>query len=257
MHTFNPRQAVELFHLLFLGQLGRKLDKKLYSLKGGCNLRFYFNSIRYSEDMDIDVQTINKETLHKNINQILNSIPFQSILQTKSLAIQTSSAPKQTETTQRWKITLKSSASSLPLNTKIEFSRRSLDKDIAFETIQSQVLRQYALPPIMANHYCFQSMYEQKIAALALRTETQARDIFDLYLLICSGNNLKTLNTKTTPHINKAITNAMSISFTDFKGQVIAYLSEDYQKQYDDKNLWNSIVAHVVQALEEHQNEAH
>src|SRR5678809_1121292 len=96
MKTYNPKQYVELFHLLFLSQLGRKLDKKLYTIKGGCNMRFYFNSIRYSEDIDIDIQTINKETLHKNVNQILSSTPFKHILQAHDMEILTTSAAKQT-----------------------------------------------------------------------------------------------------------------------------------------------------------------
>ncbi len=252
---YNPKQYVELFHLLFLNQLGRKLDKKLYALKGGCNMRFYFNSIRYSEDMDIDIQTVSKDTLHKNVNQILNSSPFKLILQANNLEILISSTPKQTETTQRWKISLKTPRSSLALTTKIEFSRRSLDKDSLFEIINPQVLQHYSLPPIMSNHYSLQRMYEQKIKALALRRETQARDIFDLYLLICSGRNIKSLDKRTISHIPEAINNTMNISFTDFKGQVIAYLSDEYQSQYDDNEIWNSIVEKVFRSLEERQNE--
>src|SRR3990167_3152394 len=101
MKSYDPRRCVELFHLLFFNQLGRKLDKKLYALKGDCNMRFYFNSIRYSEDMDIDVQTIAKDTLRKNVNQILDSVPFKNILQTNNLQILNFSEPKQTQTTQR------------------------------------------------------------------------------------------------------------------------------------------------------------
>ena len=88
----------------------------------------------------------------------------------------------------------------------------------------------------MANHYSIQSMYEQKILALALRNETQSRDIFDLYLLISSGIDLKPLDKETIQHLSIAKNNAKSITFTDFKGQVIAYLPEDYQKQYDDES---------------------
>jgi hypothetical protein len=44
----HPIAWVEQFHLLFLDQLGRKLDKRNYALKGGCNLRFYLRSIRYA-----------------------------------------------------------------------------------------------------------------------------------------------------------------------------------------------------------------
>jgi len=38
MTKYTTIQYVELFHLLFLDQLGRKLDKRFYALKGGCNL---------------------------------------------------------------------------------------------------------------------------------------------------------------------------------------------------------------------------
>lgn len=257
MKPYDPKQYIELFHLLFLSQLGRKLDKKLYAVKGGCNMRFYFNSIRYSEDIDIDIQTVHKDTLHKNVNQILSSNPFKTILQTYGIEILTISAPKQTQTTQRWKILLKTSINLLPLHTKIEFSRRKFGADIRFEAVNPYILKQYSLAPIMANHYSIQSMYEQKILALALRNETQSRDLFDLYLLIGSGIDLKLLEKDTLRHLQVAKTNAMNINFTDFKGQVIAYLPEDYQKQYDDRSVWDSIVDRVIQSLDEHQNEAH
>ncbi|HPK68679.1 MAG TPA: hypothetical protein PKY11_02195, partial [Kiritimatiellia bacterium] len=55
MNRHSPQATVELFHLILLDLLGRKTDRKLYALKGGCNLRFFLKSIRYSEDMDIDV----------------------------------------------------------------------------------------------------------------------------------------------------------------------------------------------------------
>ena len=58
MHVLQQIGYIERFHLLFLVQLGQKLDKRFYALKGGCNLRFFLKSIRYSEDMDLDVQTI-------------------------------------------------------------------------------------------------------------------------------------------------------------------------------------------------------
>jgi predicted nucleotidyltransferase component of viral defense system len=255
MKTYNPRQCVELFHLLFLSQLGRKLAKNLYAIKGGCNMRFYFNSIRYSEDMDIDIKTISKETLQKNVNQILNSTPFKNILQSHGIEILNSSEPKQTKITQRWKISLKSSISSLPLNTKIEFSRRGFDGEMSFEAINSQILRQYSLPPIMANHYSIESMYSQKILALALRTETQSRDIFDLYLLLNAKDNLKLQDKDAIENLSLARDNALSVTFSDFKGQVIAYLPEDYHSQYEDESVWNSIVEKVVRSLDEHLNE--
>jgi predicted nucleotidyltransferase component of viral defense system len=80
-------QSIERFHLLFLDQLGRRLDKKMYALKGGCNLRFFWKSIRYSEDIDFDVHTVAKHTLQKNVDQILKSTGFEQILRSQKLQL--------------------------------------------------------------------------------------------------------------------------------------------------------------------------
>ena len=48
-------QIREVFHFYFLDRLLKLSDPGLYILKGGVNLRFFFMSPRYSEDMDIDV----------------------------------------------------------------------------------------------------------------------------------------------------------------------------------------------------------
>ena len=171
------------------------------------------------------------------------------------MKIATISNHKQAPTTQRWKILLTIQGSALPLHTKIEFSRRHFGGDVKFEAINPQLLKQYSLSPIMVNHYSLQSMYEQKILALALRTETQSRDIFDLYLLINSGEQFNSLGKETLQHIETAKANATGIHFSDFKGQVIAYLSEDDKQEYDDKAIWKVIVKKVIQALDGHQYE--
>lgn len=171
------------------------------------------------------LKTIAKETLRKNVNQILKSEPFKQLLKARNIEILKWSEPKQTETTQRWKILLKSSATTLPLHTKIEFSRHKIDKGIVFEVINPVILKQYSLTPIMLNHYSNESMYEQKILALAFRKETQSRDIFDLYLLISSGVSPKLKDKEIIENLILAKTNAMEIRFSDFKGQVLAYLS--------------------------------
>src|SRR5688500_18801612 len=99
----SSQKSVELFHLLFLRHINEKLEKGLNDVKGGCNLRFFFKSIRYSEDLDIDVRTIAKETLKNKINKLLKSQNFQETLSTRGMGIDKLSEAKQTETTQRWK----------------------------------------------------------------------------------------------------------------------------------------------------------
>lgn len=245
----NVIATVELFHLLFLDQLGRVLDRKKFALKGGCNMRFFFQSIRYSEDIDLDIQIISKDTLRNKIRQILNNPSFNRILNTRDIKIVNISEPKQTDTTQRWKIALATLNSQLPLNTKIEFSRRSFGTNTLNENINVELLRQYSLMPIITNHYDINGMYEQKILALAHRSQTQARDVFDLYFLDTLGKNLKITNQEVLKVLDLAKENAMGISFDDFKGQVLSYLTEDYQKQYNDKLIWEEIVLTVVNSL--------
>lgn len=243
----HPIAWVEQFHLLFLDQLGRKLDKRHYALKGGCNLRFYLRSIRYSEDMDLDVETTPADVLRDRVELILNGKSLAQILQTRGLTIAHYSAPKQTETTQRWKLTLAARGVALPIHTKIEFSRRGLDQPIAFEPVDGLLMRDYQLTPFLASHYPPEVAFRQKINALIHRSQTQARDVFDLAHLLNSG--VSPLGMVMPPQWREAQQNAMSVSFDIFKAQVLAFLAPAYQAQYDTPQVWDDMVLRVVDAL--------
>lgn len=187
MNTYTDKQCVELFHLLFLAQLGRKVDKRFYALKGGCNLRFFFKSPRYSQDMDLDAREIPVHRLQDRVNAILASKPFAQILQVKGITIEHVNDDKQTQTVQRWKLGLVVPRVERPLPTKIEFSQRSVSEEPEFEAIDPAIIAMYELQPMMANHYPKQVAYQQKVRALIDRKELQARDVFDLDLLLGSG----------------------------------------------------------------------
>lgn len=243
-------QFIEMFHLIFLAHLEKKLDKKLYALKGGCNLRFFFKSIRYSEDIDLDVQIIDQNTLIKKIDKILENTTFQQNIKSKGLELYQITKPKQTLTTQRWKVSLKAEGHKLPLPTKIEFSRREMGDAVIFESIDPSVLLNYRLYPIIINHYTLHAAFEQKVKALIHRTETQARDIFDLKLLLDQGVKLDELHHDTKEKYSIAIENALNIGFHEFKSQVVSYLLPEYQSYYDSQKVWEKIQEHVIQVLE-------
>lgn len=244
----NTLANIELFHLLFLRQLEEKLDKKLYSLKGGCNLRFFYKSIRYSEDIDFDVAIISKAILENKINKILENTNFKQILQSKNIEIIQFNAVKQTETTQRWKLLLRNANSTVPIPTKIEFSKRKMDQGVVYAAIDAELLQQYNLYPIICNHYEKNTAFMQKIQALIGRTETQARDVFDLKLLLDQNVSVD-LNSFRPTDIERAIENIHTISYDDFKGQVIAYLMDKYQNFYDSAEKWNEICDQVISVL--------
>lgn len=251
MNHITAREAIEQFHLLFLDQFGRKVDKHLYALKGGCNLRFFCKSIRYSEDIDLDVRIVGLETLQNNVNQILQSRPFAQILSARGLRVAGYSEPKQTATTQRWKIALSVEAQDVTLNTKIEFSRREFVEDqVRFEAVDPLLIQHYQLHPIFVNRYSVQEAFRQKIRALLLRGQTQARDLFDLFLLIQQGANVDELDEQLKAQLTEARAKAMSLTYENFKGQVWAYLPVDYQTQYDGAAVWEHLVLVVTDVLE-------
>lgn len=243
-------QNVELFHLLFLDQLGRKLDKDLYALKGGCNLRFFLKSPRYSEDIDLDIQTIAVNTLQNKVDRILRSQPFKQILQTHKIQIEETSKPKQTETVQRWKLGLSVPGGSTLIKTKIEFSRRGITDQRKMEPIDPSLIETHHINPFFCMHYPPQVAFRQKIEALTGRNETQARDVFDLDLLIRSGADTSLVGNDLKQRTSEARKAALSIGFDDFQGHVVAYLPPELQSQYNSKEFWEEMVLRVVEALE-------
>lgn len=245
--NLSPIACIEQFHLLFLEQLGRKLDKRHYALKGGCNLRFYLRSVRYSEDMDLDVQSTPVNVLQERMDQILSGTALARILQARGLAITQVSAPKQTETTQRWKVALSARETGLPLHTKIEFSRRGMEASPVFEPVDSALMRDYQLTPFLASHYPPETAFRQKIDALIHRAQTQARDVFDLDHLLRMG--VSTRGMVLPQHWRNAQENAMALTFGVFKAHVLAFLAPDHQAHYDDPQVWDEMVLRVVEAL--------
>jgi hypothetical protein len=169
------------------------------------------------------------------------------ILQARGITITQCSAPKQTETTQRWKLALTVRGSELPLNTKIEFSRRGMTDPVVFGPVDPLLIRDYQLTPILANHYPAESAFLQKVNALIHRSQTQARDVFDLDHLIRAGASAQ--GVVRSPHWREAQQNAMGLSYSAFKSQVVSYLAPDYQAHYDRPEIWDAMVLRVVDAL--------
>lgn len=244
-------EIVEQFHLLFLAQLGRHLDKRTHVLKGGSNLRFFHGSIRYSEDMDLDVQGVPPYQLKDRVRAILRSRPLADVLLARGMEIEHVTEQKQTETVQRWKFGLLAQGQAHPLPTKIEFSHRGLDAGVIFGSLDPAVVRRYGLPSFMASHYDGAAASRQKVWALAQRAETQARDIFDLHHLISTGASAGALGGIDRRHIDAARSNALRVDFATFKGQVLAFLPPDDQPAYDSADTWETIVLEVVRVLEE------
>src|SRR5437879_12806370 len=143
----SDHQAVEVFHLHFIRLLCSGPDKDRFAIEGGCNLRFFFESVRYSADIDLDVARTPVHTLKEKVGKILEGPALLLPLKSRGISVHEVSAPKQTATTQRWKIGLAAEGRSLPLHTKIEFSRRETTEEARVEPVAASVLAEYQLMP--------------------------------------------------------------------------------------------------------------
>ena len=255
---YSSFQIREVFHLEFLRWLGRKLEAGRYALKGGVNLRLFFKSIRYSEDMDVDVMGVRVEKVKKTVMEILAAKGFSDSL--KSFGIDRIVAPdlmkaKQTETTQRFKIHLLTQAGE-DLFTKIEFSRRGVKGSVIVEPIAAGILRSYKMPPLLVPHYDAASAVVQKIQALAQRTVLQARDIFDLFLLSSQYEGVGQEPLQVSGAVLKtAHDNIFLVEFPLFRDTVVAYLGAEDQKAYSSSAVWDEIKLKTANFLEEFKHE--
>jgi predicted nucleotidyltransferase component of viral defense system len=170
------RQLREIFHFLFLEKLLKTVDPRLFVLKGGVNLRFYFQSPRYSEDLDLDVLGGSVATLRKNGYRILADRSLQRSLESFGIArmdINDPTRAKHSETTQRFRLRLVT-GSGIELPTKVEFSRRPSQEAFENALIDPAVAGRYGRLSFASQHYTAAAAFHQKVLALANRAQVQA-----------------------------------------------------------------------------------
>ena len=248
----NPLQIRELFHLECLRALGRRLPPAGYAVKGGVNLRLFFRSCRYSEDMDLDVFGVGIESVKKAVMGMLGSKALLDTLKPfgiRQVVASDLAKAKQTQTAQRFKVHLITVAGE-DLFTKIEFSRRGMQDGVLVEPIPVAVFRPYQIPSFLASHYDVYAAVSQKIGALAGRSVVQARDIFDLYVLNSQVPSGKAKALASAGKITEAVKNLYSVTFEQFRDTVVAYLDYEDQAAYASPAAWDGLKLQVAEFLE-------
>lgn len=214
--------VIEFFHLAFLQVLQTRLQQTHYAVKGGASLRYFFESPRYSEDIDLDAIDIETWRLKEAVDRVLASSAIDLLLRGGGLEVSEIVKHKQTETTQRWKPMIDAQGRRAPLRTRIEFSHGGADSRRILEAVPDRIVAPYALRPPTMLHYTAPAAIEQKVTALALRPETQARDVFDLELLVEA-----------------------------FHDQVAPFLDPEIADLYHDRAAWDQMRGFVIERLGE------
>ena len=248
--VISDRQAVEFFHLQFIRLLWSGRDTNRFAIQGGCNLRFFFESARYSDDIDLDVNGLPVDTLREKVTKILERSALAQPLKSRGIALRETRMPKQTETIQRWKLALSLEGRGLPLHTKIEFSRRLTPEKAVVEAVDAGVLADYGLMPLLAPHYPLSPAIRQKVGALVGRTVVQARDVYDLGVLLARAGGATDALEPIRAQLEKAIERVREVSYADYRSQVISYLKPEYAESFGSRGWWETLRAEVLATLE-------
>jgi len=164
--------------------------------------------------MDLDVAGLPVHALKERVAGILAGLAMALPLRSSGISVTSVSSPKQTDTTQRWKVGLSVEGHSPALHTKIEFSRRATTEEADVKPVTAEVLAEHQLMPFLASHYPLAAALRQKVGALARRTIVQARDVFDLAVLFAkAGGSVEALR-PVRSEIPRAIERAMECSTT-------------------------------------------
>lgn len=241
-------QIIEFFHLSFLEALSKRVDPARYVLKGGTSLRYFFSSFRCSEGIDLDILNLEPWRLGDEVDRLLDSETMSILLRSPGLSVADVNPIKQTETTLRWKLALEAPRRSRPVRTKIEFNNRNGEDRYELEKVPSEIVEPYALSPPNVQHYTGDAPTEQKVYALAKRSETQARDVFDLELLL----RRRPLGPGVDPALlSEAAERALELPFDAFEDQVVRFLDPGAVELYDSRAKWEDMQTFVAQRLEE------
>lgn len=245
-------QVIEIFHLLFLRVLGGAGRNDWFVLKGGANLRYFFASPRYSNDIDLDFSGRKSWQLAKTVESVLSGRAMSTLAAASGIELAEVSLAKQTETTLRWKVGLAAEGHRNLVRTKVEFSGRGThDGGAEFEVVPDAIVMPYALQAPTVFHYLETPAIDQKIAALALRSETKARDVFDLELLFrqraARGDGLTGLD---ATHASAAAERTLQIRYSNFTTEVAPFLDAELAELYGPPE-WDDMCLKVHTALEQ------
>jgi hypothetical protein len=159
------------------------------------------------------------------------------------------SAPKQTDTTQRWKIELMSLGRAVGIPTKVEFSRRGSGGDAEVAQVGRRIAEAYRATPPLVSHYVLETALAQKVEALAGRPEAQARDVFDLDLLFRRAGGKLDQVPRLGAKLRAAVERVTEVSHDDFVAEVVAFLEPAEAEPFSTKQAWEELQLRVLDDL--------
>jgi hypothetical protein len=251
-------QAREAVHVLLLRELNQVVGGSATTLKGGVNLRLFWRSVRYSEDMDLDGDSEFSMAIRSRIRSAIEEGRLLRDLRLLGLrGIDPGEGPnKDTDTVFRYKFNVLGGGD-VRYSTKVEVSFRPRHPaDVVEQGPADRSITDRYLPrasTINVSHYGRLAAKRQKLVALSGRTIVQARDVFDLHVLglherQSDWSELAAQVDAST--LASGLDRALEISYPEFEGQVVEFLSDEARRVFGDRLAWEGIQLMVAQGIE-------
>jgi hypothetical protein len=136
-------------------------------------------------------------------------------------------------------------------SSKIEFSNRGSTTTSVLEQMDAELARRLGGVAARIKHYLPPDAIEQKIRALADRSATEPRDVFDLDHLSRQYPNALAESRPDPRKTLAAKDRAIDIPYEDYERLVVEYLEEDFVELLGTEQAWTDMVLRVVEQLEE------
>jgi len=244
----NDLEAREALHVLVPHQLANAVPSGTAILKGGVNLRLFFGSQRYSEDLDLDFEPRAQAACVAAVHGTLASAWLRERL--RALGIErldyAGRPAKNTATTVRFKLGVVQRGG-IRLPTRIEASLRGAlpAEPPVREKPDLALAGRYLTPadgPLAVWHYPRVAAVRQKIRALAARALPQTRDVFDRWVLtdgdLAQVDAVSLRRGLTTSEPEEAGRRAWTIGHAQFRDQVVEFLDDEDQRAFDRPEEW-------------------
>jgi hypothetical protein len=216
--------------------------------KGGVNLRLFFGSVRYSEDMDLDGTAEASTAIRNSLKGLFEDREFNRRLKGFGIrGLDPGEGPnKDTATTFRYKFgVIVGGGVRYPTKVEVSFRKPHAADRAGLDAPDAGILDSYGLEALEVRHYLREAAVRQKIEALGGRREPQARDVFDLQMLVPDaptdamlGFLAKALR---RDRLEEAYRRALAISYREYEGQVFEFLGEEARSRYGAESTWDEM----------------
>lgn len=254
-------QAREAVHVLLLRELQEVKDARAVILKGGVNLRLFHGSPRYSEDMDLDGESNARLAIRSTIRGIFDDREFARSLTRLGLrGVDPKEGPnKDTETTFRYKFHVLAPGNQ-SYGTKVEVSFRDRNEADSFDLVEPDPDRVGRFLPadeaLAVQRYGREAALRQKVEALAGRTRIEARDIFDIHMLlgeeeppgsVLVGFLAENVDSGT---LDLAQERALELEYPEYESLVVRFLEDRVRERYRSPERWDELRLKTASLIE-------